>query len=170
MSNGQLAIDNKQQTPIKVLFVCAGNICRSPMAEAVFQHLVVQAGLSDRFQIESVGTDTYHVGERTHPGTRRVLAEHNIPCHSTARQLTRADLAGADYIVVMDRYNLSDVQSMASRVSLDDRLYLLLDFADGQRLQDVPDPYYTGNFEQVYELVQAGCQGLLTHIRRERGI
>lgn len=170
MSSGQLTMDNKQRIPIKVLFVCAGNICRSPMAEAVFQHLVVQAGLSDRFQIESVGTDAYHVGERTHPGTRRVLAEHGIPCHSTARQLVRADLVGADYIVVMDRYNLSDVQSIASRVSLDDRLHLLLNFAEGQHLQDVPDPYYTGNFEQVYELVQAGCQGLLAHIRREQGI
>lgn len=155
---------------VNVLFVCMGNICRSPMAEAVFKHLVAQAGLSDQFQIESVGTDAYHIGEQVHPGTRRILAAHGIPCDSTAQQVTRADLAKADYIIALDRDNLSDLQSMMFHASLDGRLHLLLSFAKGQRLQDVPDPYYTSNFEQVYDLVHAGCQGLLAYIRQEREI
>ncbi len=162
--------DYRQRTPINVLFVCMGNICRSPMAEAVFKHLVVQAGLSDQFHIESVGTDAYHVGEQVHPGTRRILAKHDIPCDSTARQVTRADLAKADYIIALDRDNLGDLQSMMFHTSLAGKLHLLLSFVKGQRLQDVPDPYYTGNFEQVYDLVQVGCQGLLAYIRQERGI
>ena len=156
---------------IKVLFVCMGNICRSPMAEAVFKDLVAKAGLKDKFQIDSVGTDAYHVGEPAHRGTQRVLVEHGIRCEGVSRQVTRADLEKADYILAMDRYNASDLQALASKVTLDGRLCLLLSFAEGRRaVLDVPDPYYTGNFEEVYQLVEAGCKGLLAHIRRERGI
>jgi protein-tyrosine phosphatase len=80
-------------------------------------------------------------------------------------------LEKADYIIAMDRYNASDLQALASKAALDGRLRLLLSFAEGrQAVLDVPDPYYTGNFEEVYQLVEAGCKGLLAHIRRERGI
>jgi protein-tyrosine phosphatase len=173
MSKDQRTTDNGQRTRINVLFVCMGNICRSPMAEAVFKDLVAREGLGNQFHIESVGTDAYHVGEPAHQGTRQVLAEHGIRCDSTARQITRRDLERADYIIALDRYNASDLQAMLARGSIGGHLGLLLSFAEGRgnvAALDVPDPYYTGNFEEVYRLVEVGCQGLLAHIRRERGI
>lgn len=163
---------------IKVLFVCMGNVCRSPMAEAIFSHLVEQAGLAGRFEIDSAGTDSYHVGDPAHPGTRRVLAAAGITSRSISRQVTRRDLDRADYVIAMDHRNMSDLGYWASRGALDGRLHLLLDFVDEQgrrandlpATRDVPDPYYTGNFEEVYRLVEAGCRGLLAHIRREHGL
>ncbi len=155
---------------INVLFVCLGNICRSPMAEAVFKHLVAQAGLSDQFHIDSVGTTSYHVGDLAYPGTRRVLTAHGIKCDSTSRQVTYSDLQEADYIIAMDHDNVSDLQSMTRKISLNNHTALLLDFADNTRVRNVPDPYYTGNYEEVYTLVTDGCQGLLAHIREEKGI
>lgn len=154
---------------INVLFVCLGNICRSPMAEAVFSDMVAKEGLGDQFQIDSVGTDSYHVGDRVHRGTQRVLARHGIECHSISRQVTRNELVEADYIIAMDHYNASDLKYLARGEVIDDRLHLLLDFADTP-VRDVPDPYYSGNFEEVYRLVEAGCRGLLAHIRQEYGI
>jgi protein-tyrosine phosphatase len=117
----------KEVVMINVLFVCLGNICRSPMAEAVFKHLVTREGLSDHFHIDSVGTGSYHVGNLAHHGTRRVLARHGIKCNSLARQLSQADLNQADYIIAMDHENLSDVQYMAGGRWLDGHLHLLLD-------------------------------------------
>jgi protein-tyrosine phosphatase len=147
-----------------------GNICRSPMAEAIFSHLVEEAGLSDQFEIDSVGTISYHVGEPAHPGTRRVLAQHGIQSHSISRRIDSTDLAEADYVIAMDRDNLHDLQVMARRVPPDGRLHLLLEFADNAPTRDVPDPYYSDNFEYVYGLVESGCRGLLAHIRQEEGI
>ncbi len=154
---------------IKVIFVCLGNICRSPMAEGVFTRLVADAGLDAHFEIDSAGTGGWHVGEAAHPGTRAVLVDHGIDYRGRARQLGRADVADPEtWVVVMDGSNQDEVQNKFGRHP---RLFRLLDFAAGYpRVQDVPDPYYTGNFDYVYDLVADGCRGLLAEIRRVEGI
>lgn len=149
-----------------VLFVCLGNICRSPMAEAVFQRLVDEAGLTDRIAVDSVATSSYHVGERAHPGTRRVLAQHGIKYDGRARQVQPGDLAApATYVVAMDQDNMAELRQ---RFGDDLNVVRLLDFATHTEVRDVPDPYYSDNFEYVYRLVEDGCRGLLTHVRREQ--
>jgi len=151
---------------IRVLFVCLGNICRSPMAEAVFRHMVKEAGLSDTIDIESAGTGAWHVGERPHSGTRAILATNQIEVGGKrARQLNRSDLTNFDYIIAMDAENVSDIQSLFGR-----RVPRLLEFAPPGTPLDVPDPYYTNTFDVVYSLVTAGCRGLLAHIRKEHGL
>lgn len=153
---------------ISVLFVCLGNICRSPMAEAIFRQMVGEAGLADRIEIDSAGTGSWHVGERAHPGTRRILQEHGIAYDGRARQVRPQDLAAnGRYIVAMDASNLRDLQR---RFGDHPRLYRLLDFATQTRERDVPDPYYENNFETVYQLVSDGCRGLLATIRQEAGL
>jgi protein-tyrosine phosphatase len=150
---------------IHIIFVCLGNICRSPMAEAVMQRLVDDAGLSDQISVDSAGTGNWHVGEPAHPGTRQVLAQHGIRYRGSARQVTQADMQRADtYIVVMDENNQQD---LVRRFGEHPQLHQLLTFAAHTNERDVPDPYYTGNFEYVYQLVEDGCRGLLDHIRRE---
>lgn len=151
---------------IHVLFVCLGNICRSPMAEAVFQRLVDEAGLANEISVNSVATSGYHVGERAHPGTRRVLAHHGIDYDGRARQIQPADLANPDsYVVAMDHENMAELRR---RFGEELRVVRLLDFATHTEVRDVPDPYYSDNFEYVYRLVEDGCRGLLAHIRREQ--
>ncbi|MCL4247790.1 MAG: low molecular weight phosphotyrosine protein phosphatase [Anaerolineae bacterium] len=156
-------------TRVAVLFVCAGNICRSPMAEGIFRHLVDEAGLSERIQIDSAGTGPWHVGEPPHRGTLSVLRKHGIAYDGRARRIVQSDFDDYDYVLVADRENLSYVRRL-----LDDRqqahVGLLLGYAYhiGQvRTDEVPDPYYVGNFEEVYDLVRAGCEVLLAHIRAE---
>jgi protein-tyrosine phosphatase len=151
---------------IAVLFVCLGNICRSPMAEAVFRQQVQQAGLQDRFEIASAGTGNWHVGERPHRGTVAVLKQNQIEVGAKrSQQLTRSDMTAYDYIIAMDLDNVSEIHSMFGK-----RVQRLLEFAPQGSPLDVPDPYYTGGFDYVYELVQAGCRGLLQHICETEGL
>ena len=135
------------------------------MAEAVFQHLIEEAGLTDKIQVDSVGTGGWHVGERAHYGTRQVLVRHKIAYNGRARQVTPTDMTTADsYIIGMDQSNITDLQL---RYGQHPRLYRLLDFATKTKERDIPDPYYTGQYDEVYDLVIDGCQGLLTHIREK---
>lgn len=153
---------------VRVLFVCLGNICRSPMAEAVFQRMVDNAGLSGAIQVDSAGTSSYHVGERAHPGTRRVLAHHGIEYDGRARQLKADDVSnGTTYLVAMDAANVEELQL---RFGDQPRVYRLLDFATNTPVHDVPDPYYSDNFDYVYRLVDNGCRGLLATIRSNEGL
>jgi protein-tyrosine phosphatase len=156
------------QNIIRVLFVCTGNICRSPMAEAVFSHLVARAGLAGRITADSAGTGGWHAGEQPHHGTRRVLREQGIDYAHAARQVTPADFASFDYIVALDRGHLSELRYLANRA--DARLALLMDFAPSANTRDVPDPYYDGRFQEVYTLVEQGCRGLLKHIVEREGL
>ena len=155
---------------IRVLFVCMGNICRSPMAEGIFRDLVAKAGLTSTIEVDSAGTIRYHAGEPAHTGTRQILQQHNINYQGRARQVTSADLAEFDYLLAMDAENLQYLQSLDRRGMYQTKIYRLLNFAPNTQLHDVPDPYYTHNFEAVYQLIYAGCQGLLNHIIAEHGL
>jgi len=152
---------------IRVLFLCTGNICRSPMAEGVFLHLVREAGLQDRFTIDSAGTDHWHVGERVHRGTRKVLAAHGIQYDHRGRRISRAEVDRWDYIIAMDYSNMHVLERMADGHR--GEIGMLLDYAPELGVHEVPDPYYNGRFEEVYRLVEAGCRGLLDHIRDKEG-
>lgn len=153
---------------INVVFVCLGNICRSPMAEAVFQKLVGEAGFSDQIQVDSAGTGSWHVGEMAHPGTQKVLQDHGIAYNGRARQVNNTDMqADHTYIIAMDSSNLKDLRR---RFGSHNKLFRLLEFAQHTTERNVPDPYYTGNFETVYQLVFDGSQGLLSYIKTQENL
>jgi len=154
---------------IDVLFICLGNICRSPMAEAVMHRLVADAGLADHIRVDSVGVGAWHVGQPPHPGTQAILRRHQLPYAGRARQITPDDVSQADYLIAMDAQNVADVRSMLP-AQADQKVHRLLEFGPMGGPRDVPDPYYTGEFDVVYELVDAGCRGLLAHIRAKHGL
>ncbi|NJN15064.1 MAG: low molecular weight phosphotyrosine protein phosphatase [Oscillochloris sp.] len=155
--------------PVQVLFVCMGNICRSPMAEAVFRHLVNEAGLADRFLIDSAGTGGWHAGEPPHGGTLDILRKYRIdPGDQRARQLRAADFDQFDYILAMDHENMRDIAIRHPDVA--QRVRLLLDYAPEQPVREVPDPYYDGGFEQVYRLITSASRNLLREIRETKGV
>ena len=168
----QLCMDDR----VGVLFVCMGNICRSPMAESVFRHLADEAGVADRLMIDSAGTHSYHLGHRPHPETQRELRAHDIEVgDGVSRLVTDEDFERFHYILAMDRDNLADLTEHAQRcaggdaIPEDVELRLLLDHAPVDE-GEVPDPYYEGGYDHVYGLVHAGCTGLLAHICREESL
>ena len=154
---------------IRVLFVCMGNICRSPMAEAVFRHQVAAAGLSDRFEIDSAGTGAWHAGELPHHGTRAVLMRNSVDVGpQRARQVLPTDFDDFDYILAMDNENMADLRQFHPEPQR--RTKLFLDFAPEAPVREVPDPYYTGGFDEVFRLVSMASNGLLAHIREREGL
>ena len=148
---------------IKVLFVCHGNICRSPMAEFVMKDLVEKAGLSGQFEIASAATSTEEIGNQVYPPARRKLAEHGIFCAGkTARQMTRRDYETYDYLVAMDHNNLRNMARFVGN-DPDHKVSLLMDHT--RRPGDVADPWYTGDFEATWQDVLEGCSALLEELR-----
>ena len=144
-----------------ILFVCHGNICRSPMAQYVMQHLVDEAGLTHEFDIDSAAMTTEEIGNTPHRGTRRKLAEVGIPCgNHRARLLTRADYARFDYIIGMDASNMRGIMRILGS-DPDGKVSKLMDFT--ARPHDVADPWYTGDFDATYRDVREGCEALLAH-------
>ena len=147
----------------KILFVCHGNICRSPMAAFTLQDMVRRAGLADRFHIASAATSAEEIGNPVYPPARRMLSAHGIDCTGhAARQLRRGDYDAYDLLVGMDRANLCSMQRICGG-DPDDKLHLLLDYA-GRPGQEVADPWYTGNFDATWRDVEQGCRGLLAYL------
>ena len=143
----------------KILFVCHGNICRSPMAEFVMKDLTGKAGVADRFHIESAATSTEEIGNEVYPPARRKLAEHGISCKGkTARQMTRADYHRFDLLIGMDQRNIRNMNRICGG-DPENKIHMLLDFTE--RPGDVADPWYTGDFEATWRDVLEGCQRLL---------
>ena len=148
---------------IKILFVCHGNICRSPMAEFVMKELVRRQGLEREFFIDSAATSTEELGNGVHHGTRRKLAQVGIPCgEHRARQLRREEYGAYDLLIGMDDANLRNMRRMLGG-DPEGKISALLDYA-GRPGQSIADPWYTGNFDQTYADVLEGCQGLLDYL------
>ena len=149
----------------KILFVCLGNICRSPMAEFVFRDMVQKQGLADRFSAASAATSTEELGNPVHPGTQRRLSREGISTRGkTAVQLTRRDYQRYDYLIGMEQRNLSGMLRILGSDPAG-KVHRLLDFTD--RPRDIADPWYTGDFDRTYDDVVEGCRGLLEHLLEE---
>lgn len=155
---------------VKVLFVCLGNICRSPLAEGLFLHKVQQAGLEGQFHIDSCGTGGWHIGNLPDPRSREVAGLHGITLPSRARKLDPSDFAEYDYILAMDRENKRDLEQ-ARRQAPDGHAQILLmrDFDTQGKGEDVPDPYYggTNGFHDVYDMLERSTTGLLLFIQNK---
>jgi protein-tyrosine phosphatase len=162
-----------EPTEISVLFVCLGNICRSPLAEAVFRSVVEESELTGRIRIDSAGTSGYHAGDPPDRRTAEVALRRGVRVEGASRQVQRSDLDRFDHIVVMDQENLRNVRRLAGGGDHAAEIHLFRDFdpdADGDR--EVPDPYYGGpdGFENVHDLVDRSARGLLEHLRERHGL
>ncbi|MCR5612483.1 low molecular weight protein-tyrosine-phosphatase [Treponema sp.] len=146
----------------RILFVCHGNICRSPMAEFVFKDMVKKAGRENEFYIDSAATSTEEIGNPMHYGTRTKLREEGIPfTDHRARQITIDDYNDWDLLICMDRNNLRNMQRILGE-DTDDKMHFLLEYAGLSR--DIADPWYTGNFDETYDDVVLGCKNLLRSV------
>lgn len=155
---------------IKVMFVCLGNICRSPMAQFVFKQMVEERGLADKFEIDSAATESYnemcHAG--IHHGTREMLKSMNVPFEEHySRRIRPRDYAYYDYILAMDDSNIEDIQSLVGP-DTENKIHRLLDYTNNPR--NIRDPWYTGNFDESYWDIYEGCQAFLEHLLEENSI
>lgn len=150
----------------RILFVCLGNICRSPMAEYVFRHTVNTHGLGEFITTASAGTSGWHDGEDMHRGTRRQLAAHNIdPSGFTSRKIRPSDIREYDFLIAMDDSNLATLTQTFGR--LPEKIFKLTDLIPETGYQSVPDPWYTGDFDETYRLVQAASEALIHKLKND---
>ncbi|AYU55601.1 low molecular weight protein-tyrosine-phosphatase [Staphylococcus debuckii] len=147
---------------VTVAFVCLGNICRSPMAEAIMKQRLRDRNIDD-IEVTSRGTGKWNLGEPPHEGTQSILREHNIPFDGMISELFKAS-DDFDYIIAMDQSNVDNIKQINPH--LKGQLYKLLDFSDMDE-QDVPDPYYTNNFEGVFDMIQSSCDNLIDYILKD---
>ncbi len=146
----------------KVLFVCLGNICRSPMAEFVFKKMVADNGVSDKYYIASAATSTWEIGNPVYPPAREKLAQHNISCDGKrAVQIIKADYGKYDIILGMEQQNIRDILRITGG-DPDDKIKLLMSFTDTPK--NIDDPWYTGDFDITYNEIYKGCTGLLKYL------
>lgn len=144
---------------IKVLFICHGNICRSPLAEFIMKDLVNRSHLSDRFEIASAATSTEEIGNPVYPPARAKLAEHGLSCAGkTARQMTKQDYICYDYIVAMDQWNLKNIAGIIGE-DKEHKVTRLLDWTSEPR--DIADPWYTEDYDRAYDDILYGCRCML---------
>jgi len=150
----------------KVLFVCLGNICRSPAAEAVFQSFVDQAGLGDSIACDSAGTSGYHDGEKADPRMIDHGSRRGYDLTSISRKVRSQDFHDFDYVIAMDQSNLSNLKKVRPSDGKAD-LHLMCEFAENRTEKEVPDPYFGGadGFEHVFDILEDACHGLLNHIK-----
>ena len=147
---------------IKILFICHGNICRSPMAEFIFKDMVKKKGLQENFYIASAATSREEIGNSVYPPAKRKLKEHNISCEGkTAIQMKKSDYEKYDYIIAMEEFNIRNIFKIIKE-DLDKKVYRLLDFTD--KPKDIDDPWYTGDFDITYKEIVKGCEALLEKI------
>lgn len=151
---------------IKVLFVCLGNICRSPMAEYVFKDMVQKYGIEDEFYIDSAATSVEEIGNPVHYGTRNKLQKMNIRCgNHVARRITKQDYRKFDYIIAMEERNIVNIKRIVGE-DKENKIYKLLDFSNNPR--DIEDPWYTENFDKTYDDIVEGLEGFMKYLNNAK--
>ncbi|MHB1168413.1 MAG: low molecular weight protein-tyrosine-phosphatase [Longimicrobiales bacterium] len=158
---------------IGVLFVCLGNICRSPLAKSVFRQIVREAGLDDRFDVDAAGTSAYHIGDGPDARTVATAQARGLEVEHSARQVHATDFERFDYIVVMDRENLRNTERVRDRAGHDREVLLLRSFdPEANGADEVPDPWFGGEegFIEVQDMIERSCRALFEHVRAEHGL
>ena len=158
--------------PTRVLFVCLGNICRSPLAEAVFRHKVRERGVDDEFEIDSAGTSGYHDGAAPDPRSTETAQRRGVELTGRSRRIGADDLRRFHYVIAMDGENLREIRALEAAAGGSARIHRLRDWDPERPGGDVPDPYYGGprGFDEVHDIVDRSCEALLDHLFAERRV
>ena len=153
---------------MKILFVCLGNICRSPLAEGIMKHKIEAAGLSQKITVDSCGTANYHIGDKPDVRTRKNAMQNGVTLNHLGRQLSATNLAEFDFILAMDRSNYQNIMRLASASQHAAKVLLIREF-DSERGDEVPDPYYGGEqgFQEVYEILDRSVDGFIDYLKSQ---